>query len=106
MLLDKIILPLYLELYEIYPISLDGVKVLFITPIEILTNVKALKKHLEKLETPSLYFVALFLNDISESRKKVFLKIIFHLLLKITKYIYHLWLYICKKKQKQKLNQY
>ena len=28
MALDKIILPLYLDLYEIQPISLDGIKVL------------------------------------------------------------------------------
>ena len=37
MALDKIILPLYLDLYEIQPISLDGVKVLFITPRETLS---------------------------------------------------------------------
>lgn len=72
--LDKIILPLYLDLYEIQPISLDGVKVLFITPREILSNVKALKKHLEKMQSLSGCFVSLLLNDISETRKKSFLE--------------------------------
>ena len=72
--LDKIILPLYLDLYEIQPISLDGVKVLFITPRETLSNVKALKKHLEKMQSLSGCFVSLLLNDISETRKKSFLK--------------------------------
>ena len=72
--LDKIILPLYLDLYEVQPISLDGVKVLFITPRETLSNVKALKKHLEKLQTLSDCFVSLLLNDISEKRKKSFLE--------------------------------
>ena len=72
--LDKIILPLYLDLYEIQPISLDGVKVLFITPRETLSNVKALKKHLEKMQSLSGCFVSLLLNDISETRKKSFLE--------------------------------
>ncbi|MBQ5876226.1 MAG: hypothetical protein IIW71_00335 [Treponema sp.] len=72
--LDKIILPLYLDLYEIQPISLDGVKVLFITPRETLSNVKVLKKHLEKMQSLSGYFVSLLLNDISEIRKKSFLE--------------------------------
>lgn len=72
--LDKIILPLYLDLYEIQPISLDGVKVLFITPRETLNNVKALKKHLEKMQSLSGCFVSLLLNDISEIRKKSFLE--------------------------------
>ena len=72
--LEKIILPLYLDLYEVQPISLDGVKVLFITPRETLSNVKALKKHLEKLQTLSDCFVSLLLNDISEKRKKSFLE--------------------------------
>lgn len=72
--LDKIILPLYLDLYEIQPISLDGVKVLFITPRETLSNVKALKKHLEKMQSLSGCFVSLLLNDISEIRKKSFLE--------------------------------
>lgn len=72
--LDKIILPLYLDLYEIQPISLDGVKVLFITPRETLNNVKALKKHLEKMQSLSGCFVSLLLNDISETRKKSFLE--------------------------------
>ena len=72
--LDKIILPLYWDLYEIQPISLDGVKVLFITPREILSNVKALKKHLEKMQSLSGCFVSLLLNDISETRKKSFLE--------------------------------
>lgn len=71
---DKIILPLYLDLYEIQPISLDGVKVLFITPRETLSNVKALKKHLEKMQSLSGCFVSLLLNDISETRKKSFLE--------------------------------
>ena len=72
--LDKIILPLYLDLYEIQPISLDGVKVLFITPRETLSNVKAVKKHLEKMQSLSGCFVSLMLNDISEKRKKSFLE--------------------------------
>lgn len=72
--LDKIILPLYLDLYEIQPISLDGVKVLFITPRETLSNVKAVKKHLEKMQSLSGCFVSLLLNDISEKRKKSFLE--------------------------------
>ena len=72
--LDKIILPLYLDLYEIQPISLDGVKVLFITPRETLSNVKAVKKHLEKMQSLSGCFVSLLLNDISEIRKKSFLE--------------------------------
>lgn len=72
--LDKIILPLYLDLYEIQPISLDGVKVLFITPRETLSNVKAVKKHLEKMQSLSGCFVSLLLNDISETRKKSFLE--------------------------------
>ena len=72
--LEKIILPLYLDLYEVQSISLDGVKVLFITPRETLSNVKALKKHLEKLQTLSDCFVSLLLNDISEKRKKSFLE--------------------------------
>lgn len=72
--LDKIILPLYLDLYEIQPISLDGVKVLFITPRETLSNVKAVKKHLEKMQSLSGCFVSLMLNDISETRKKSFLE--------------------------------
>ena len=72
--LDKIILPLYLDLYEVQPISLDGVKVLFITPRETLSNVKALKKHLEKMQSLSGCFVSLLLNDISETRKKSFLE--------------------------------
>ena len=72
--LDKIILPIYLDLYEIQPISLDGVKVLFITPRETLSNVKALKKHLEKMQSLSGCFVSLLLNDISETRKKSFLE--------------------------------
>lgn len=72
--LDKIILPLYLDLYEIQPISLDGVKVLFITPRETLSNVKAVKKHLEKMQSLSGCFVSLLFNDISEKRKKSFLE--------------------------------
>ena len=72
--LDKIILPLYLDLYEIQPFSLDGVKVLFITPRETLSNVKAVKKHLEKMQSLSGCFVSLLLNDISETRKKSFLE--------------------------------
>lgn len=72
--LDKIILPLYLDLYEIQPISLDGVKILFITPRETLSNVKAVKKHLEKMQSLSGCFVSLMLNDISEKRKKSFLE--------------------------------
>ncbi|MBQ5646361.1 MAG: hypothetical protein IIV07_04770 [Treponema sp.] len=72
--LDKIILPLYLDLYEIQPISLDGVKVLFITPRETLSNVKAVKKHLEKMQSLTGCFVSLLLNDISEIRKKSFLE--------------------------------
>ena len=72
--LDKIILPLYLDLYEIQPFSLDGVKVLFITPRETLSNVKAVKKHLEKMQSLSGCFVSLMLNDISEKRKKSFLE--------------------------------
>ena len=72
--LDKIILPLYLDIYEIQPISLDGVKVLFITPRETLSNVKAVKKHLEKMQSLSGCFVSLMLNDISEKRKKSFLE--------------------------------
>ena len=72
--LDKIILPLYLDLYEIQPISLDGVKVLFITPRETLSNVKAVKKHLEKMQSLSGCFVSLLLNDISEIRKKSLLE--------------------------------
>ena len=72
--LDKIILPLYLDLYEIQPISLDGIKVLFITPRETLSNVKAVKKHLEKMQSLSGCFVSLMLNDISEKRKKSFLE--------------------------------
>ncbi len=63
-----------MDLYEIQPISLDGVKVLFITPRETLSNVKALKKHLEKMQSLSGCFVSLLLNDISETRKKSFLE--------------------------------
>ena len=72
--LDEIILPLYFDLYEIKPINLDGIKVLFLTPRETLCNVKALKKHFEKIQNLSGCFVALLLNDISESRKKSFLE--------------------------------
>ena len=54
--------------------DLDGVKVLFITPRETLSNVKAVKKHLEKMQSLSGCFVSLLLNDISETRKKSFLE--------------------------------
>lgn len=72
--LEEIVLPVYMDLYDLLPVRIDDVQVLFITPREVLSDVSSIKKHMDKLHASTGCFVSLLLNDISEARKKSFLE--------------------------------
>lgn len=68
--LENKVLPLYLELYELLLAKISDINVLFIAPKKTFPDVNAIKKHIEKIQDMTGYFVALYLEDISEARKR------------------------------------
>lgn len=72
--LEEIVLPIYMDLYELLPVKIDDLQVLFLTPKGALANVSSIKKHIEKLQNVTGYFPAFLLDDISDLRKKSFIE--------------------------------
>lgn len=72
--LDQLILPLYKDLYELIPAKVGNQNVLFITPRNEFPDVRALGKHMDNLKTMTQCFVALFLDSITEVRRKALLQ--------------------------------
>ncbi|MCR4822442.1 MAG: hypothetical protein K5873_06170 [Treponema sp.] len=72
--LEEIVLPLYMDLYEMVPVRIDDVQVLFISPREALSDTSSIRKHMEKLQASTGCFISLLLNDITDARKKSFLE--------------------------------
>lgn len=72
--LQNIILPLYFDLYELIPVKMDEIQVLFMKPRENLLDISSIKKHMQKLQSVTGFFSVLYLDVITYSRKKSFLE--------------------------------
>lgn len=72
--LDKMVLPLYKNLYELFPAKIGKQNILFITPRNEFPDVRALSKHIENLQNMTQCFAALLLDNITEVRRKALLQ--------------------------------